>query len=198
MKKFIPLIVYLIAVLGLFSLQAAIAQSSNQIQKKAIALMKPGNTSISLMLGEPTSKALQVLGDPNSIADEYWEHPEITVKVYTYGRNKLYFYKSKLDSYEINDSSISVGTIHGQTFKVTDFSVIKDVVIPRGPGEPPRHEMGRFILNYQLQEGTGSSRGKNYWSNVYYYVMSGSTNLDSIFEILLDANNKIINISVTD
>jgi hypothetical protein len=94
----------------LFILNASGLQAQKtKVDIRQIILISPAIKSEGLLLGGSFAQSIKTLGKPDSISDYYSEIDEDTLKLYQYGKCKLYFLKGELDTWHLLDNKIRVG-----------------------------------------------------------------------------------------
>ena len=158
------------------------AQSS-EIDIHQIALINPSNKSVGVLPKTRSMECVKIFGKPDNISDYYSEIDEDTMKLYSYGKNKLYFLKDKLVDWYLLDSSIQVGQVGGRIFKVGDkLSPIK--------GKPLNFQ-GFIITHYD-----GESQNMHYKFASVNEIKDGKIYMDSsFFELLFDSKGTLFSIS---
>lgn len=160
----------------LFFFQTAFQNPTFHEQTK-VGLMNPAKPSGSLCLGESTRKCRLVLGRPQRISKLFFEMDDDTATVYHYGKNRLYFLKNKLESYQIRDPSILVGEPQGLTFR------INDVIQPKSP-----HRFQGFPIRYEKS----NSYNVNHSAHVHLALKKGTIRMDTFFNALFNEKGKLI------
>ncbi|WP_141110341.1 hypothetical protein [Dyadobacter psychrophilus] len=159
-----------------------------------IALMKPGNDSIGVVAGDSAAQLIAILGEPDQISDYYSEIDEDTLKLYKYGKNNIFFLHDKLVNWDLSDSGIWVGAVHGQTFKVGDKLVSQNQNFRQKPGTRPTAQ----FLGFPVTHKTGISRNLHFDSACVLQLTKGAIQLDSRVELLFDRTNKLFSIALLD
>lgn len=160
--------------------------------------MRAGNTSAGLQIGESTSKAIRVLGQPTSVTDYYFEMEDSNGKLYNYSGNELYFLNEKLAGYILKNNSVVFGTVNGKTYKIGDKIAVVTKQVPIGPGNPPRHQTITTKSFYEFPLTFQSNRSRNI---SYEAISSGwlknnrNMTLDNSWELLFN-NTTLINVKV--
>ncbi|GGB97307.1 hypothetical protein GCM10011325_25800 [Dyadobacter sediminis] len=152
------------------------------IDVRQIALISPVIKSEGLLLGGSFAECITTLGKPDSISDVYSEMDEDTLKLYSYGKCKLYFLKGKLDAWHLLDDKIAVGQANGRMFKVGDQ-------LKPTTGKPMDFQ-GFAITHYD-----GESQNMRFKSASLNWIKSGETQLDCILELLFDSEGNLFSIS---
>jgi hypothetical protein len=189
---------FLVYAIGIFAFSVTSIFAQTRIPTSSLLLMKAGDVTQGVKLGESIGKAVQILGQPTSISDEYWEIDSVLVKIYNYKGNFLYFTNDVLSGFELKDSSIQVGSIGGITFKVKDRITIKIKKTNRRPGLSPIIKRKKTFFDFSLVERDGKSRGIEYSAISVNYLSDAAANLDSRLELLFNSNDQLINISVSE
>jgi hypothetical protein len=171
----------LLFTLSALSLKAQIAE----VNVAQIALINPNDKSAGLILNEDFEKCIRILGQPDAISNVYSEIDEDTMKLYKYGQNELYFLQGKLTSYEIKDSSIWVGEVNGQIFKIGDRLTSRSA--------RPANFQGLIINRY-----AGESRNMSFAFASINEIKNGNNYLDSYFELLFDSQGMLFSICKGD
>jgi hypothetical protein len=171
----------LLFILNAFSLKAQIAE----VNIAQIALINPNNKSAELLLDDNSEKCVRILGKPDEISDYYSEMDDDTMKLYRYGKSKLYFLKGKLSIWDVRDGRIWVGQVNGQIFKIGD-------TLTFGSARPTDF-LGLTITHY-----AGESRNMNFAFASINEVKNGPFYLDSYFELLFDSKGTLFSICKGD
>jgi hypothetical protein len=95
-------------------------QAQGSINKVNIeSLQFKGNSDKYFQVTHDPSTMQSVLGNYTSVEDFYFEIDEVMATLYSYNRNKFYFVSNQLHSWEIVDSTTSIGR-NDKYFKVGD------------------------------------------------------------------------------
>jgi hypothetical protein len=171
----------LLFILSAFSLKAQIAE----VNITQIALINPKNKSAGMLLNDSSEKCMRILGKPDEILDYYSEIDDDTMKLYRYGKSKLYFLKGKLSSWDVLDNRIWVGQVNGQIFKIGDKLTF-------GSARPSDFR-GLTINHY-----AGESRNMSFAFASINEVKDENSYLDSNFELLFDSKGTLFSICKVD
>jgi hypothetical protein len=154
-----------------------------------VGLMKNGNTSQLLYLGDPIAKTTTVLGAPTSITTQYFEMQDATATIYSYNACKLYFINGVLNTYNLADASITAG-VNYYTLQVGNQAHIT-------PGPPPAG--GKNTLSgFVIIPSVGSVNGLKFSYACRYQVYKGTVPMDIVFVLLFDSNDKLISVATAD
>ena len=189
----------LLVILFLLQLAAApVAMAQRFFDAKGMGLMKgqqPG--TVNLNYGNSQAAAIIALGKPTKTAKMYFEIDNDTAIVYYYRTNKLYFLKSHLVDFELNDNTLAFGKTPAQALRIG--SRLTAVTGQAKPGT-----VKRYLLNNQplvdliVDTKPGKSRNVNYVTVAYNSIRYGTVNTDASIEILFDANNRVILIATSN
>jgi len=167
----------------LFILSASGLQAQkSEIDIRQIALISPTIKSEGLLIGGSFAECIKALGKPDSISNYYSEIDEDTLKLYQYGKCKLYFLKGELDTWHLLDNKIRVGQVNGRMFKVGDK-------LKPNTGKPLNFQ-GLAITHYD-----GESQNMQFKSASINWIKNGKTPLDCFFELLFDSKGNLFSIS---
>ncbi len=119
-----------------------------------------------------------------------------TAVVLYYHANRLYFLKDRLEGFELNDNTLAFGKSYEQAFRVG--AVLKATAKQGAPGNAglgARYLVGSTpLVGLNVNTKPGRSRNLSYKTCASNYTRWGKQGYDAWFEILFDANDKIINI----
>jgi hypothetical protein len=118
-KFIIPIIGFMITLLT-HNLKA-----QGKIDASSIAVMKKNDLSKGLLLGDPTSKAILILGNPTAISTEVDEMDEKQMTLYKYGSNAVfYFIDDKLSFFNFEIAApFTLGKINGPVMTTKSSSL---------------------------------------------------------------------------
>ncbi|MDX3916320.1 MAG: hypothetical protein QHC79_22455 [Pseudosphingobacterium sp.] len=188
MKNIIKTVCLLLLSLGFFMMQA----QEISIPLSDVAIMKAGVNSKGVLFGQSPQQLISVLGNPTKVEDFFFEMENTTGKAYIYGQSKFYFLADKLESFDIYDPTIAVGTVGGSAYKVGDKLTVKTERIKIGPGNTYSTHVTKSFKNYPLDTKAGIDRNLIYKARSYANV----NNSDYYVNILFDQYDKIINITL--
>lgn len=147
-------------------------------------------------IGQSQAATIKALGKPTKRGKQYFEIDEDTAVVLYYHANKLFFLKNELEGFELNDNTLAFGKSYEQSFRVG--STLKANAKQGAPGNAglgARYLVDSTpLVNLPVSTKPGRSRNINYKTNACNTTRWGKQEYDSWFEILFDANNKIVNI----
>ena len=194
MKIFATLLV-IVALLQLACAPGATAQRAFNIQ--GMGLMngrQPGKTKLDF--GESRAAAVKALGKPTKTAKMYFEIDNAMADVYFYHTNKLYFLKDQLVDFELNDNTLAFGKSYQQAFRIG--SKLTAVAGQAKAATAPRYMLNNQpLVDLLVETKPGKSRNVHYSTVAYNSTRYGTVNSDDSFEILFDANNKVILIATS-
>lgn len=171
----------LLFLLGALSLKA----QTLVIDIRQISLIKPNSKFAGVLIGASSEECARVLGKPDAISDYYSEIDDDTMKIYRYGKSKLFFLKDKLTTWDVLDNSIWVGQVNRQIFKVGDKLT--------STSERPVKFQGLLINRYASE-----SRNESFAFASISEVKDGNSYLDSYFELLFDSKGVLFSICKGD
>ena len=186
---------YLLIILLVLVAPKTFAQTSIPLSR--VSILKTGDNSKGVTFGQSPQQLIAILGQPTKIEDNFNEMENVTEKVYIYGKSKFYFIGNKLDSFDINDSSISVGTIGGASSKVGDKLTITTKQIPSDPRNPGRTTTvtTKSFLDLPLDTKKAIDRNMVYASrssvsinNSDYFINFLFNDQDILFNIAIHSN----------
>ena len=189
----------LLVILPLLQLAAApVATAQRFFDAKGMGLMKgqqPG--TVNLNYGDSQAAAIIALGKPTKTAKMYFEMDNDTATVYYYRTNKLYFLKSHLVDFELNDNTLAFGKTPAQALRIGSR-------LTAVAGQTKTAKAKQYLLNNQplvdliVDAKPGKSRNVNYVTVAYNSIRYGTVNTDASIEILFDANNRVILIATSN
>jgi hypothetical protein len=187
-----------IVVLIIFSQSLVHAQRPSRVRPEVLqakmwvsySLMKPGNTSQGVAVGQSITDVVQILGEPASITEEEFEIDEVTAKVYHYGNNKVYFVASKLHSYEIKDNSLLVGQPNNSQYI---FKIGDKAAIPSGATALAFKDFIPLPLVYKKD----ADAGKKFFKGFMKKTEDVTSFIDDFLLLEFDANNDLVKITLS-
>ncbi|KAA6438815.1 hypothetical protein FEM33_15455 [Dyadobacter flavalbus] len=150
-----------------------------------ISLINPDSKFAGVLIGTSSEECVRVLGKPDEISDYYSEIDDDTMKLYRYGKSKLFFLKDKLSIWDVLDDRIWVGQVNGTIFKIGDKLAF-------GSARPS--EFRGLAINHYASE----SRNMSFAFASTNEVKDGNSYLDSYFELLFDSNGLLFSICKGD
>lgn len=194
MEKAIALLATL-AALQLSGLPVAHAQQGFDMEPLGL-ISSPQKGRIPLRIGQSRAVAIKRLGTPTKQGKVFFEMDDDTAVVLYYHANRLYFLKDRLEGFELNDNTLAFGRSYEQAFRVG--AVLKAPAKQGAPGNAGlgvRYLVGSTpLVGLHVNTKPGRSRNLNYKTSASNYTRWGKQEYDAWFEMLFDANNKIINI----
>ena len=194
MEKAIALLATL-AALQLSGLSVAHTQQGFDMKPLGL-ISSPQKGRLPLRIGQSRAVAIKRLGTPTKQGKVFFEIDDDTAVVLYYHANRLYFLKDRLEGFELNDNTLVFGKSYEQAFRVG--AVLKATAKQGALGNAglgSRYLVGSTPLaGLHVNTKPGRSRNLNYKTSASNYTRWGKQGYDAWFEMLFDANNKIINI----
>lgn len=190
-KKTMKQIFILVNVFIFLSIASVAAQD---VKSANIYVMKTGDNSKGVNLGDPPSKLEGLLGTPDRVYDYNLQISGKTAKVFQYGLNLFYFVDDALMIYDLYDAKVSVGAINGTSYKVGDNLTVTTRRDKLGPGTTYHTTVIKSFLDFKVKAAPGKTRNIPYEALIQAWIDQS----DSMFEIVFDKSNKIINIMADD
>ena len=172
------------------NIASSVAQDAQEVKLTDIYVMKTGDNSKGINIGDSPSKLEALLGAPNRVYDYYLQMDEKNARVFQYGLNLFYFLDGKLATYDLYDGQVSVGTIGGTSYKVGDMLTVKTTRHKLGGGSTYHTTVTKSFLNFKLNTTPGKTRNIPYGTVIQAWINRS----DAIFEIVFDKGDKIVNI----
>ena len=175
----------------------SVAHAQQGFDMKPLGLISsPQKGGLSLRIGQSRATAIKCLGTPTKQGKVFFEIDDDTAVVLYYHANRLYFLKDRLEGFELNDNTLVFGKSYEQAFRVG--AILKITAKQGAPGNAglgARYLVGSTpLVGLHVNTKSGRSRNLNYGTCASNYTRWGKQGYDAWFEMLFDANNKIINI----
>ncbi len=150
-----------------------------------VVLIKTGMSSRGLKWGEGTVRHCEkIFGKPSSVESFYSEIDEDTLQLLKYGKNKLYFDKDILRSFDLVDSFMSVGDSKGNIFKIGDEMKTKNGI--------------KTFFDFKLNETPGNSWNLDYETSATANLKRNGLVMDSGIGLLFDNSDTLFYIGIWD
>ncbi len=155
---------------------------------------------MSVYYRQSATACIAVLGQPSGIEERYSEVDNTTMKVYHYSSNNLYFIRNKLVGYQIRDTSISVGRVKGNSFKISDkiANTLDGAVMDPTRRTLDNTSFSKSFYNFPVSETPGESRNIMYNKSSLIFLNDGNVPCDCFVELLFDSNGELFDITLTE
>lgn len=152
---------------------------------------------LKLFFGESRTMAIQKLGKPTRVSKEFVEIEGDTAVVLHYSRSKLYFLHNELTDFELRDCTLAFGK-NKQIFRVGDkLTIVRETSSAGGLTKRDQYLLNNSpMMDLMVDNKAGKSMNVNYTRIAHNSIRHGDTNTDAEFEVLFDANDNVISISV--